>query len=117
MEKKPFNKQEIFTKVKTHLLKQGVRAMNEDEECQYRGENETKCAVGCLIPDKNYNKKIEGDSVDSGTVQKCIPYKIDSIEDEDFLCKLQYIHDQHLPEKWGLALVTFAQDHNLEYQL
>ena len=58
--------QEIFDKVLTHLVKQGRPARNEDG-CVYRtvtpkGEV-LKCAVGCLIPDEAYDKKIEGKRV------------------------------------------------------
>lgn len=50
------NHQEVFTKVATHLLKQGRRALfaekNGFRSCAYRGDNGTKCAVGCLIKDE-----------------------------------------------------------------
>jgi hypothetical protein len=46
--------QEIFDKVATHLAKQGHRAVDGDS-CMYRGSKGTMCAMGCLIPDEEYN--------------------------------------------------------------
>ena len=54
--------QQIFNKVAKHLLKQGRRA-RDGNGCAYRGENGTKCAVGCLIPDALYDDRLEGSSV------------------------------------------------------
>ena len=48
------NAQEIFDKVATHLSKQGHRAF-DDNACMYRSPNGDKCAMGCLIPDEEYN--------------------------------------------------------------
>lgn len=64
------NAQEIFDKVATHLFAQGVRAygltdpVTGDTNCLYRGPNGTKCAVGVLIPDEDYDDKIEEMSAD-----------------------------------------------------
>ncbi len=55
-------KQEIFDKVKAHLLAQGKRAVNGDGNCMYRGMDGTKCAVGCLIPDELYTPLLENHS-------------------------------------------------------
>ena len=55
---------EIFETVKKHLMAQGMPSMDENETCMYRGDNGTKCAVGCLITDEAYTPSIEEISVD-----------------------------------------------------
>jgi hypothetical protein len=59
--------QEVFDKVVTHLIAQGVPSQSvvEDAEvdvpvCLYRGPEGAKCAVGCLIPDDIYHSDMEG---------------------------------------------------------
>jgi hypothetical protein len=60
------NKQEIFDKVATHLITQGVQAKiitdhgTGHTSCVYRGPNGTMCAAGCLIPDDEYKPEFEG---------------------------------------------------------
>jgi len=77
-----------YTHIANHLLDQGVRAMDSDATCRYRGidssalsydadgyigyidddliENGTSCAVGCLIDDDVYNRlDIEGKAVNA----------------------------------------------------
>jgi hypothetical protein len=62
--------QEIFNKVKKHLLTQARPSLRQTlanaVECAYRGDDGTKCAVGCLITDEAYamyGAEIEGCSV------------------------------------------------------
>lgn len=63
------NKQEIFDTVARHIFKQGVPGGYTNEEnffcCQYRGEEGTSCAVGCLIPDEVYVPYMEGNDAES----------------------------------------------------
>ena len=63
------NQQEIFDKVASHLITQGVRATSVKKSgglqapnptCSYRGDNGTMCAAGCLIPDEEYDIDFEG---------------------------------------------------------
>jgi hypothetical protein len=56
-------KQEIFDKVATHLFTQGMRSIDSEERCCYRGPNNTSCAIGCLIPDENYDKNMENECI------------------------------------------------------
>lgn len=51
--------QEIFDAVAKHLFKQGKRAF-DGNTCKYRGATGLTCAVGCLIPDDMYDKRMEG---------------------------------------------------------
>jgi len=50
--------QEVFETIARHLFTQGVQA-KANTVCLYRGDNGTKCAVGCLIPDDMYNPDME----------------------------------------------------------
>lgn len=56
-------RQKIFEQVVYHLFSQGKRAVVIDEngnsKCMYRGEEGSKCAVGCLIPDSEYSEDME----------------------------------------------------------
>lgn len=73
-----------FTHIANHLLDQGVKAVDTDDTCRYRGvdtgsssydsdgfisdlvEDGTSCAVGCLIDDDVYDRlDIEGKAVNA----------------------------------------------------
>ena len=55
--------QEIYTKVRKHLLTQKERAVAENSaSCRYRTPGGLTCAVGCLIPKELYTLEIEGAS-------------------------------------------------------
>ena len=59
------NMQEIFDKVAQHLLTQprSTKIVNGYPKCMYRGDNGTKCAAGCLIPDDEYKSWMEGSGI------------------------------------------------------
>ena len=57
--------QAIFDRVITHLKAQGHPAQEEDGSCAYRAEDGSACAVGCLIPDEDYNICFESKSVEA----------------------------------------------------
>lgn len=106
-------KQEIFDKVKKHLLEQGEHAM-EDLECRYRTAGGLKCAVGCLIPDKIYNPSIEGLMVED-LDPKYLP-EVDPLDAGSFglLEDLQYVHDEYPTDIWEEELEEVREEHNLE---
>ena len=56
--------QEIFDTVLDHLREQGKASVGRSNECRYRGEDGTSCAVGCLLPDELYHPLIEGVAVE-----------------------------------------------------
>lgn len=117
--------QEIFNKVKSHLLTQKVRAQTEDKLsvyggyfCAYRGDNGTKCAVGCLIADEHYRPECEWASVYTGRVQRAliasgVPIGADP-RTINLLSRLQAVHDLKSPEEWDTALTEVAQQYGLE---
>lgn len=107
-------RQEIFTKVKNHLLTQNRRAMQR-LVCRYRTDEGLKCAIGCLIPDNLYTAKIEFITVDflcEGIVEG-----FDYLKqfDKSFLRRLQVIHDNVDVENWESELKAFARLENLVF--
>lgn len=107
---KKLTKQQLFDIVAAHLLIQNEQAMDEDG-CAYRGKNDTKCAVGCLIPDDLYNIAME-----NNIVQNIItPYKLTYLEDEiDFLVSCQSIHDSVPVTDWRNSLLGLAEDYGCD---
>ncbi len=69
--------------------------IEKDKMCAYRGNKGRKCAIGCLIPDEEYNESMEGASA-SSLLTTGSDYKAVStlkIFNDNFLNKLQIIHD------------------------
>ena len=114
--------QQIFTKVKNHLLGQMKRSMGTVPThgyiCFYQGKGNLKCAIGCLIPDDIYQKDMEGKSVTelleefpvvstylgSATQGRLI-----------FLTRLQDIHDLEPPKVWKEKLKALAKEKRLKF--
>ena len=116
------NKQEIYDRVKKHLLTQNVRStewQGSSPECKYRGDNGTKCAIGALIPDRLYSTDMEGSSV-SGLSERyaCTFDKIfgNTLAHDDLLMllrDLQVTHDNFYPKDWKAELTYVANKHGL----
>ena len=91
----PQTQQEIYDTVMEHLWNQGKQSLSEFY-CFYRGPDNTKCAIGCLIPDKLYKSSME---------KKNVYDVLSVIEDNDlftflrnnvsFLRSLQDLHDDY----------------------
>lgn len=109
------SKQEIFTRVAVHLLRQGEPSMNSGQ-CQYRGPNGLKCAVGVLIPDElctpSFLEFENGAGVMSADVQKALitagVLREDDFASFIFLRDLQIIHDTCPPTDWQEGLGALA---------
>ncbi len=103
------SKQKIFETVAKHLINQNCKSLTENREnCAYRGVNDTKCAVGCLIPDRCYDSKMERNTVD----RIKLPYAIkDNIE---LLIDLQQIHDNDYPHNWRNRLIRLGKSLKLD---
>lgn len=109
-------KQEIFDKVVAHLRAQGGRALNENQMCQYRARDGAKCAIGCLILDEHYSRRLEGMLVGADNlVIKAL--RKSGVPDEagGLLRDLQSIHDDHYVRQWEDEFVTTAGLHGLTY--
>lgn len=62
--RKDMTRQEVYSFVRKHLLAQGQRSrINGETGCAYYGVGKLRCAVGCLIPRKEYRKGFEGNGV------------------------------------------------------
>jgi hypothetical protein len=107
----PGTTQEIFDKVAAHLLTQKTRASGEFT-CMYRGKNNTKCAVGCLIPDEFYDRNLENLPARL-LVQKEV-MKLATPSAQDILYKLQVIHDIDAPTDWEHELRKVGERYALD---
>lgn len=113
---KQMSKQEIFTRVAVHLLRQKVRSVLPDGVgCAYRGKHGTKCAIGALIPDEECTKEFLIFSNCSGVQSPAIVeiLKRQGIETNNhrtwFLLRdLQVIHDAEAPHLWEKCLQSYA---------
>ena len=119
------SKQEIYNRVKEHLLTQNARSTNVNGDCMYRGPNGLKCAVGYLIEDEHYHVMLEGFSIDRPYVKERVArsLKIDfkdlgvpSVSEPicSLLRRLQSIHDYEPVYQWEDALKKVALDFGLE---
>lgn len=127
--------QQIFDKVAKHLLAQGRRSTAPDgHSCQYRGQEGRSCAVGCLIPDDIYDKRIEAIAVSvlSGDIKNTdgsfVTYtKADQAylagvllasglkpENAKLLGCLQQVHDCADPASWKAELKQVARRFRLK---
>lgn len=108
------SRQEIFDKVAAHLLSQMKRSQNSTG-CAYRGADDTKCAVGCLIPDALYSPDMELKRV--WTLFRAFPDAMVasglSEADSQFLDQLQSVHDVNEPKYWRGELAALAARHQL----
>lgn len=136
------NKQEIFTKVATHLLTQNARSFGpKTGQCAYRGADDRMCAAGVLIPDDLYHAGLEQRSVMHQPVVAALiaagvvpPTELEALAFDDgggfarqveflsesgqaptllFLRELQLIHDSHEVEEWRCELGMLAITHDL----
>lgn len=109
--------QEIYNKVRKHLLTQMKRSKTEDG-CCYVSPDGTRCAAGCLLPDgyvppPDYNTgvSVHGISIDDGAPE--VMY--DAFRDHrELLTLLQSIHDGRDPVDWKTRLDKVAAQYNLE---
>lgn len=113
MIKIPNDEQLVFDTVAEHLLKQGERSIYEDsdgnEACAYRGDGGLKCAAGCLIPDEQYNLKMEGLSWTGLVLNERVSKHCESL-----ITNLQLIHDNDTPDTWLSGLHKLAKNKNLD---
>ena len=106
--------QELFDKVKAHLLKQNARstdAYSGGTTCAYRGAEGRKCAIGCLIPDEDYSMILEGKGPYVPAVRIAAGLSLDQ---GALAADLQGVHDGWEPSMWPECLVNVAKNHGLE---
>ena len=112
-------KQKIFNKVTNHLLTQ-KRQCKKNGECQYRGKDGLACAIGCLIPNKYYQREWDEyatsihDILSEYSPKNVFGQFLSQDVTSDFLGGLQEIHDWHHPNSWRKLLTEFAADNYLK---
>lgn len=106
------NRQEIFDKVRTHLLTQNAKAMADyGDSCMYRAPDGRRCAIGCLIPDEMYNPDFEGEGIDG--LPWALREYLGGVDNDDILQELQNVHDCFNPDDWAGQLDYIATEYGL----
>lgn len=123
------NMHEIFDKVATHLIEQGVRCVFPMRQgggppycCRYRYKD-LSCAVGCLIDDRRYHDDIEGNSANEPVVLEALrgsgilagDKSYDDLAKINLLLDLQCIHDSGQPHEWPKRLRAAADKHGIDW--
>lgn len=119
MKPEPKNKQQVFDYVVTKLAEQGKLSLSTHGSCMYRGAEGTKCAVGWLIPDTEFDPKWDespGDLLRARhSPRKLLEGKGHGLE---FLQDLQSAHDssggRQTTSHWWLRFRNMALLHNLD---
>ena len=110
------DKQQVFNQITEHLLTQSCKAeyteylgVEPRPRCAYRGTNGTKCAVGILIPDCEYNGAMESKAV--GSLLEDFYSSFQPIDSRviDFLRFFQGAHDCNDPFNWKSKLFDIVQ--------
>lgn len=109
--------QAIFDRVAKHLLRQGRRSWStEAGGCAYRGNDGDKCAVGCLILDREYDEAMENRPVCELLDKGALPMRL--APHVGLLTILQMAHDgcddQHFVPAILARLRNIATDHGLK---
>jgi hypothetical protein len=118
-------KQEIFDKVVDHMATQGKFAVSEEGYCQYKNEDDDKCAIGALIPDELYIDGLEmhniNELLNSSWCADVNLYLFDLLEDYErkdrFYLDLQNCHDESFREggvELYMKLDNFSNNYDLD---
>jgi hypothetical protein len=103
--------QEIFNIAYLGLASQGFeKSIGVNVSCAYRGKGGTKCAIGYLISDEDYDETMEGETVVSKNIRRVIDADVPIITLRD----LQRCHDwSDNPENMKANLHDFAKLNSL----
>ncbi|ARU21194.1 Inclusion body protein [Ralstonia solanacearum] len=105
--------EDLFERVRAHLLAQQCRSEDADGEPRYRGPSNRRCGIGALIDDAHYRADIEGLGVSLLRVPGNDPLScalrrsgVDVDDDRvvELLIDLQDIHDLQAIDRWPTAL-------------
>jgi len=112
---RPVNKQTIFNKSATHLLRQGKRSQSHPDKassrCMYRYDG-LACAVGCLITDKQADLADDRESLEDSLEHARVGW--DWRTHYSLLDELQKVHDAHEPRNWKLELKDLGKSYGLD---
>lgn len=119
--------QELFDRVKEHLLTQRAKSGVANPEyvvagggalftCFYRMPDTTlRCAIGCLIPDERYMGSLEYKPAGRWEVQSAAGLSRDIAGQLALVLELQLCHDDFAVTDWELRLQQIAESHALTY--
>lgn len=115
----------IVQRVYDHLLAQGRRSSRPDINCAYRGDDNTRCAIGVFISDDVYSPVMERKDVRQ--LASLFPSIADMLGPHlDLADELQIIHDDLAiyrddqttidPHRLAVAFIELANHHSLEFR-
>lgn len=104
--------QEVYDRVRDHLLTQMVCSYDEEIDLSlFRGPDNTCCAIGCLIPDELYTPEMERGNMFNRLVLEALQkggVNTDSATLK-LLNSLANVHDYLTPSVWRLYLDQIAE--------
>ena len=110
--------QQLFDTVATHLRMQAGVCADVEGLCRYRGiDDDTKCAVGALIPNEVYRPDMEKKGVSALISSGLLPAGLSEefSTNIELLNRLQGIHDSYPIDRWEEQLARAAREHQLQY--
>jgi len=115
----------VFNFVKQHLIHQGKKSMqfyygdcDGDVKCLYRGKDNLKCAIGCLIKDEFYTEDMEEKGIIDLFVQNIVSQSLPNWKPNwNLLSALQEIHDEFEIESWEKQLELVHQKYIVEKEI
>lgn len=91
----PMNTQQMYEYVVNHLVTQTKQCVGSDGGCMYRGLDDMKCAVGCLIADEFYEEELENCAIDEPNVRHAVELSINRPLSEEELALLLMFQSHH----------------------
>lgn len=110
--------QTMFDTVVAHLLTQNSVSVSTTGACVYRGPDNKKCAIGCIIPDEMYTVDLEGKEVNLLVNNPLFSVELTTYLSQfnlGLLVRLQQIHDAHNPSSWYTKLEKVAAHFDLNF--
>ena len=110
--------QTMFDTVVAHLLTQNSVSMDDTGTCVYKGPDNKRCAIGCLIPDEMYTVDLEGKEVRTLVNNPLFSAELTTYLSQfnlDLLIRLQQTHDAWNSEDWYTDLQKVAAQFNLKF--
>lgn len=112
------NKQEMFETAILGVWDQKDYSGNKDGfyiECSYRGSKGTKCAIGHLISDEDYEREFEGQSIDYLITEDLVDFtESEFLRDIQSTCHdrpfIREVPFKDLPKIWK----SFAESYGLK---
>lgn len=96
---------EVFQFIENHLLTQNARSRRFKKRiCYYRGDNNLKCAAGCLISDDEYTPQFEANNWSTLVRKELVPAAHSKL-----IRALQNIHDDVPVYSWKHHLVLLRK--------